>query len=290
MARECRTPFGTTEETPNAVRLYKMIPMKTLRQKPSLLRANPILFSPLYLNAEKVSTGKLLALYRFAHLFFPQLGPSLVKTILDMEQHGERLSAGISPQEREHLIGEMEGLSMDVQYALKDGGQKMMEISIHIVPGEVLERARQGKIDLSQYQKLRDDLDKLIVGLIEKEVRRRFSGKVGEFFQTFLRSKRVPPFIGQLLDMGWINGEGQLLKDASIDDLLSGKYRSQFARLMPEELIQEGMQIRETIRTCFAVGADDPDSLIQDARKRHALLQITIRETRRIPPGQKAPH
>jgi len=85
--------------------------------------------------------------------------------------------------------------------------------------------------------------------------------------------------------MGWINRDGQLQKGASIDDLLSGKYRGQFARLMPEELIQEGMQIRETIKTCFAVGADDPDSLIQDARKRHALLEITIQETRRTPPG-----
>ena len=259
--------------------------MKNIRQKPSLLRANPILFSPLYLNAEKISTEKLLALYRFTNLFFPQLGPGLVKTILDMEKHGERLTAGVSLEERRKLIGEMRGLSMDIQYSLKDEGQKMMEISIHIVPGEVLERARQGKVDLRQYQKLRDDLDKLIVKLIEKEVRRRFTGKVGEFFQTLLQGKRVPSFITQLLDMGWINGEGHLLEGASIEDLLSGKYRSQFVRLMPEELIQEGMQIRETIKTCFAVGADDPDSLIQDARKRHALLEITIQETRRTPPG-----
>ncbi len=262
--------------------------MKTLRQKPSLLRAcpelgrraNPIVFSPLYLNAEKISTEKLLALYRFANLFFPQLGPGLVKTLLDMEKHAERLSAGISPQERQRLIGEMKGLSMDIQYALHDEDQKMMEISIHIVPEEVLERARQGKVDLTQYRQLRDDLDKLVVNLIEKEVRRRFTGRVGELFQTLLQGKRVPSFISQLLDMGWIDGEGQLLEGASIEDLLSGKYRSQFARLMPEELIQEGMQIRETIKTCFEAGADDPDSLIQDARKRHALLEITIRETR----------
>ena len=250
--------------------------MKNIRQKPSLLRANPILFSPLYLNAEKISTEKLLALYRFTNLFFPQLGPGLVKTILDMEKHGERLTAGVSLEERRKLIGEMRGLSMDIQYSLKDEGQKMMEISIHIVPGEVLERARQGKVDLRQYRQLRDELDKLVVKLIEKEVRRRFTGKAGEFFQTLLQGKRVPSFITQLLDMGWINGEGHLLEGASIEDLLSGKYRSQFVRLMPEELIQEGMQIRETIKTCFAVGADDPDSLIQDAKKRHALLEITI--------------
>ena len=52
----------------------------------SLLNANPILFSPIYLNAENVSTEQLLALYRFANLFFPQMGASLVNTILDMEK------------------------------------------------------------------------------------------------------------------------------------------------------------------------------------------------------------
>ncbi|MCX6233308.1 MAG: hypothetical protein NT175_01090 [Bacteroidetes bacterium] len=250
-------------------------------QKPSLLRANPILFSPLYLDAEKVSTEKLLALYRVANLFSPQLAPGMVKSILDMEKHGERLSADCSPEERRKLIREMKGLSMDIQYALSDEGQKMMEISIHIVPSEVLERAQQGKIDLIQYQKLSDDLDKLIVKLIVKEIRRRFTLKVMNYFQTFLKSKQVPSFITQLLDMGWINRKGQLLKGASIDDLLTGKYREQFERLMPKELLQEGMQIRETIKTCFAIGQDNADSLIQDAKKRHALLEITIRENKK---------
>ena len=87
----------------------------------------------------------------------------------------------------------------------------------------------------------------------------------------------MPPFITQLLDMGWINNKGQLLKEASIDDLLTGKYREQFERLMPTEVLQEGMQIRETIKTCFAIGRNNEDSLIQDAGKRHALLEITIR-------------
>jgi len=258
-----------------------MLKMEKMLQKPSLLHANPILFSPLYLNTEKVSTEKLLALYHFANLFFPQLSPGLVKTIMDMELHGERLSLASSPEERRKLIHEMKGLSMDIQYALKDEGQKMMEISIHIVPGEVLKRAQQGKIDLSQYQKLCDDLDKLIVKLIVKEIRRRFTFKVVDYFHSFIKSKNVPPFITQLLDMGWINRKGQLLQGASIDDLLTGKYRKQFERLMPNELMQEGMQIRETVKTCFAIGQDNDDSLIQGAKKRHALLEITIRETKK---------
>ncbi len=89
-------------------------------RQPSLLTANPIQFSPLYLNATKVSTDKLLSLYRFAHLFFPQLAPGLVKTILDMEKHAERLSINSSFEERQKLIREMRGLCLDIQYTLND--------------------------------------------------------------------------------------------------------------------------------------------------------------------------
>ena len=252
--------------------------MGNMHQKPSLLHANPILFSPIYLNTEKVSTEKLLALYRFANLFFPQMGSDLVKTIMDMETHGERISVNGSPEERRKLIRKMKGLSMDIQYVLNDDGQKMMDISVHIVPSEVLERVQQGRTDLIQYQKLSDNLDKYIVKMIAKEIRRRFTLKMTNYFQTFLKNNQISPFITRLLDMGWINRKGQLLENASIDDLLTGKYRKQFERLMPKELLQEGMQIHETIKTCFAIGQDNDDSLIRGAKKRHALLEITIRE------------
>ncbi|MEI6067146.1 MAG: hypothetical protein WCP96_07395 [Methylococcaceae bacterium] len=64
------------------------------------------------------------------------------------------------------------------------------------------------------------------------------------------------------------------------DELLTGKYHEQFEQLMPEELLQEGMQIRETIKTCFEISQEDADYLILDAKKRHALLEITIREAK----------
>ncbi|MCX6280257.1 MAG: hypothetical protein NT004_19505 [Bacteroidetes bacterium] len=222
---------------------------------------------------------KLLALYRFANLFFPQMGPGVVKTIMDMKMYSERLSVESSPEERRKLILDMKGLSMNIQYELKDDNQKVVEISIHIVPSEVLARAQQGKLDLSQLQKLSDDLDKMIAKLIVKEIRQRFIFKVRDYFQTFLKSAQAAPFITQLREMGWINRKGQLLTGASIDDLLTGKYREQFERLIPNEILEEGMQIRETIKTCFAIGQEKDDSMIQNAKKRQAILEITIRET-----------
>ena len=250
-------------------------------RKVSLLHADPILFSPIYLDADKVSTAKLLALYRFVNLFFPKMGSSLVKTMMDMERHSERLTANSSPHERRKLISQMESLSMDIHFSVCDGGQNVMEISIHIVPSQVLERAQQGRTNLPQYQALQDHLDQLIVKLSAKELSRRFSAKIAAGLKALAGIKQVPAFICQLLEMGWINRDGQLLQGASIDDLLTGRFRDQFEQLMPKELLQEGMQIRDTIETFFAISQDDADSLIQDAKRRHALLEITLRETRR---------
>ena len=249
-----------------------------MRRKSSLLTASPILFSPIYLNTENVSTGKLLALYRFANLFFPKMGSNLVNTLLDMEKHSERLTANSSPEDRRKLIREMKGLSMKMQCSINDEGGNMMDISVNIVPSEVLARVQQGRNDLIEYQKLSKDFDELISQLITKEIMRRFTAKVTNYFKGFWKSQQVPSFITQLLDMGWIDRNGQLLKGASIDELLTGKYHKQFEQLMPEELLQEGMQIRETIKTCFEISQEDADSLIWDAKKRHALLEITIRE------------
>lgn len=255
-----------------------------MRRKSSLLTADPILFSPIYLNSDNVSTEKLLAFYRFANLFFPKMGSNLVSIIMDMERHAERLTANSAPEQRRRLIREMQGVRMDMQCTLTDEAQKIMEISIHIVPSEVLERAQQGRSDLVEYQKLSADLDKLVVKLIAKEVSRRFTAKVGGYFKTLGLGKQVPSFVTQLLEMGWINRKGQLLPGATIDDLLTGQYREQFAQLMPSEVVQEGMHIRDTIAACFALSQDyqdDPDGLIEDARRRHALLEITLRETTR---------
>jgi len=255
-----------------------------MRHKASLLNADPILFSPIYLNSDNVSSEQLLAFYRFANLFFPKMGSNLVSTIMDMERHAERLTANSSPEQRRRLIRDMQGVRMDMQCTLSDETQKIMEISIHIVPSEVLERAQQGRSDLVEYQRLSDDLDKLVVKLIAKEIGRRFTLKVGDYFKNLGLGKQVPSFVTQLLEMGWINRKGQLQPGATIDELLTGRYREQFAQLMPTEVVQEGMHIRETIAACFAISQDqqdDADALITDARRRHALLEITLRETAR---------
>jgi len=84
----------------------------------------------------------------------------------------------------------------------------MMDISVNIVPSEVLERVQQGRNDLIQYQKLSKNLDQLIDQLITKEMR-RFTAKVTDYLKGFWKNQQVPSFITQLLDMGWIDRNGQ---------------------------------------------------------------------------------
>ena len=248
----------------------------------SLLDADPIHFSPIYVNAENVSTDKLLSLYRFANIFFPTMGFNLMNTLLDMEKNSERIIANCPPEERRQLIHKMKNLILDLQFKVSDEGENVIEISIRINPSEVLELAQQGRKDLIQFKKRNDDLDKIISKLIAKEISRRFTSKVTDRFKSFIGKSQAPSFVTQLLSMGWINSNGQILEDASIDDLLTGKYREQFEQLMPKELLEEGMQIRETIETCFAISQDEDEFLLQDAQRHHALLEITIRETKML--------
>ena len=247
--------------------------------KPSLLCADPIFFSPLYLNTKNISTEKLLALYRTANLFFSKKD-NVMNKILDMEKHSEKLSVDCSPIERHKLIHETKGLSIDFQCILKDEGQKMMEISVHIVPGEVLKRAQQGKSELIPHQMLVDNLGKLVIMLILKEIRRWFFYKVTDYFKTFGKNLQELSFITQLLNKDRINSGRSLLKETSIDDLRFWKYHDQFEQLMSKELLPEGMLVRETIKTCYKIGQDNDDSLIREAKQRQALLEITTRETK----------
>ena len=195
-----------------------------------------------------------------------------------MEKNSERIIANCPPEERRKLIRRLKDISVDLQFRVSDEGENVIEISIHIVPSEVLARAQQGRKDIMQYQKLSDDLDKIISKLIAKEISRRFASKVTDTFKSFLGINQAPSFVHELIGMGWINSKGQLLEEASIDDLLTGKYREQFEELMPKELLEEGMQIRETIETYFAISQDEDEFLIEEAQRSHALLEITIRE------------
>ena len=88
--------------------------------KLSLLDADPILFSPIYVNTENVSTEKLLSLYRFANIFFPRMGSNLVSTIMDMEKNSERIIANCPPEERRKLIRRLKDLSVDLSFMVSD--------------------------------------------------------------------------------------------------------------------------------------------------------------------------
>lgn len=247
----------------------------------SLLHADPLLFSPISLNADRVATDKLFAFYRFANLFFPTAGTSSVNTIMNMERHGERLTANCSPQERKRLIGKMKNLSMDMRLTVSDEGQNVIDMSIHIVPSEVLGQARQGMdIALPRQSDSGNAFDTLIARLIAKEINRRCAAKVVDLLKPLAGIAQIPALISRLLGIGQSDCSEQLPQAASIADLLLDEFRERFGQAMPEELVQEGMAIRTAIATCIAMSQCDADSPISDATARRAQLEIAIREAK----------
>lgn len=235
----------------------------------------PLLFSPIRLNADHVSTEKMLACYSFFKLFFPGMGQGLVKTLMDMEVNSERLVTNCPPEKRKKLIHTLHGLSMNMQFAIRDEEQKVMEFSIRIVPSEVMKRAQQGHSEPLEHHDVVSGIEKLIA----KEVYRRFTAKLTDVLRVLANICQVPSFIESMLEMRWIDRSGKLLKTACIDDLLRGKYRDQFEQLISKELLEEGLRICETIDACLALGEHDIHLLTAHAGLHCSLRNITIQET-----------
>ena len=99
-------------------------------------------FSPLYINDDLLQDGKAAALLKFSRIFFPQLGPSVLGLLMDMEGHSSRLIAGIEPAERDRLARELEGVSVELRYTIRDGGREMLSLPITLSPAEVLKTPR----------------------------------------------------------------------------------------------------------------------------------------------------
>ncbi|MDP2991103.1 MAG: hypothetical protein Q8O57_11140, partial [Kiritimatiellota bacterium] len=105
----------------------------------------PAAFSPLYINEALLDSRKAMALFKFTQLFFPQRGPNLMNLLLDMENQSRRVIAAVSLKEREQLIRDLEGVTVELKGMVKDKGREMLSLPITLLPAEVLRQAAAGK-------------------------------------------------------------------------------------------------------------------------------------------------
>lgn len=236
-----------------------------------LYRADPDLFSPIELRLDRITRQKLLALCRFSDALFPGTRSDLARVLMDIERHGERLVANGTAEERARLAQELEGLCVEIDVSVRHLRETLGSVSVHIVPTEVMRRARSGSSDPIRCL-LGDDPQGLVLRLLAREVGRR----VRTAMRTLSAGLWVPSPIAWLM-----GGHRQPLRDrlpdgACIEDLRAGRCREQFKPWRSRELVEESREIGAAIQACVAICRRD-DALLTDAQARYALLATTIR-------------
>jgi len=253
--------------------------MSNRTQKPSLLSKDfSKLFSPVRINADILEGDRPLALYEFASIFFPNMVSSIVALLLDMEKHSQKLIASIEPKKRERLINDLEGVTVEIHYLMKDKGKELIALPIKICPAEVLRNAALSKLGSRYTEKMQEEINQILVSFIKKEIQRRIKSMIEGALKTLLVKPRMPATLKKLLTLGLIDRDGRLSEGATIEDLMSGKYAGLFKRVVPEELINEAMMLKETIKACYGWEGEDYLASANEALAEKGILEIILGE------------
>jgi len=82
----------------------------------------------------------------------------------------------------------------------------------------------------------------------------------------------------ELLNRGWIDKEGRLAEGATIQDLISGKYARVFKDVVPQDLINEALIIKETMKTFYEREGEDCQSSVNEMLREKGILELTLGE------------
>jgi len=255
--------------------------MSDRTQKPSLLSNDfSKLFSPIRINANILEGDKPLALYEFVSIFLPNMVPSIFNLLVDMEKHSQKLIASIEPKKRERLIKNLEGVTVEMHYLIKANGKELVALPVNICPAEVLRNAALAKGGSRYTEKMQEEISQILVSFISKEIQRRIKGMIELALKTLLTKPRMPAILKKLMGLGLVDKEGRLARDATIEDLISGKYAGLFKKVVPEELINEALMLKETIKACYGWEGEDCLSSANEALAEKGILEIVLGEIR----------
>lgn len=260
--------------------------MKPFGRRASLLgKMGPAAFSPLYVNEALFEGRQGLALYKFARIFFPQLGPGLLNLLLDMENQSRRVIAAVPPEKRRRLINELDGVTVEMRYTIKDRNREMFSLPITLRPAEVLKQAMLGKPTSPDRKRQQKEINRLIMTLIEKEIRGNMKHLLEACLKTLIVKPRLPVLLKELIRKGWVNKDGRLAEDVTIMDLMSGRYTPLFKKMVPEDIINETLLIHKTIKACCDRQKEDADypALMHEALRAKRTLEITLATIKQKP-------
>ena len=186
--------------------------------------------------------------------------------------------ASIEPKKRERLIKDLEGVTVEMHYLIKDKGKELVALPINISPAEVLRNAMLSKQGSRYTEKMQEEISQILVSFIAKEIQRKIKGMIEGALKNLLTKPRMPATLKKLLNLGLVDKECRLARDATIEDLISGKYAGLFKKVVPEELINEALMLKETIKACYGWEGENDLSSANEALAEKGILEIVLGE------------
>ena len=195
-----------------------------------------------------------------------------------MERHSQRLVAAVSPEKRKKLAEDLEGVTVEIHYLVKERGKELMALPINICPAEVLRNAASAKPGSRYTKERQEEINQILASFIAKELRRRIKSTIEDVFKSMLAKPRMPAMLRKIRGLGLVDKKGRLAEGTTIEDLISGKYAELFKEVVPEELINETMMLKETISACYGREGEDYLLSANEALAEKGILEIALGE------------
>lgn len=236
-------------------------------------------FAPLYVNWNLIQAEQMTHLYKFGSLFFPGLtSPSLLKTLLNLENEMSKILLNIPAQERDKLQEGLEGLHLDLNIAVShEGVGEIISIPIRLEPSAIIKRAILGKGPSVDLEAQLSELKKGLFTFITKEGTRMMKGAIEGFFKGKVKEGDKEA-VKELITAGAITKSGKLKSDTTIEDLLVGKYSELFSKAADREIVNEGLIIEQTLMGLYEWGELDMEEWARDVKKDLELISYSLEE------------
>ena len=164
---------------------------------------------------------------------------------------------------------------MELRYVIRDGGKEMLALPITLSPAEVLKNAALGR-PAQCVPELQKKMDALLLSFFERELEKKVRETMENLMKTLLGKPKLPALLEELLERGLVNKDGRLAPGATIHDLTSGKYSGLFKKVVSEEILNEALVIKETIKICCQGREEEYQSLIDSALLEKGMLEISL--------------
>lgn len=200
-------------------------------------------FYPIHVNANLLTSEKVISLYHFAKIVFPQMGQAISASAFTNLTKGIRQwTSSITETDRNKLAQSLKGISVNVNISIEEEGRgEIMTIPFNIKTDYIIENLIKAKPDVTRLDSEVKEIKEILLPAIKSAMKQRIKELAEDFLTLEVLKPEVGVEIKQLVDAGLITKEGKLPEGVDLDDLLCEEYATVFKKVDIEELARAGL-------------------------------------------------